>query len=89
MPDDLDDILDRAQAETDRQLRRAIQSLSRCTKAELRAMAPPNLDAEKMEALMEVLADATRSNAAKARAVQSAAGLLDLAIGLAAKVAKA
>jgi hypothetical protein len=89
MPDDLDRLLDRAQATTDRQLRGAIDALGRCSDAELKAIAPRDFDRRKLEQLMRIVGDAARSNAYKARAVKAAAGLTDLAVSLAARIAKA
>jgi len=89
MGDDLDDILDRAQAKTDQQLGRDIEKLAGCSEAELKRIVPPDLDKKKVAQLMAIVRDTTSSNEKKAAAINKIAGLSEIAIGLAAKVAKA
>jgi hypothetical protein len=89
MGDDLDDILDRAQKKTDGQLSGDIEKLTRCSAAEWKSIVPADLDREKVKQLMGIVRDETLSNEKKAEAVRAVAGLSEIAIGLAAKVAKA
>lgn len=83
-------MLDEVDAEVEHKLNSSqIAALCGCSADELRAIAPADLDGAKLQQLMAIVGDATRSNEQKAAAIQSIAGLADIAIGLAAKVAKA
>jgi hypothetical protein len=89
MNDDLDDLLDRAQKRTDRQLRGDIEKLTRCSAREWKRIVPAGLDAKKVRQLMAVVRDTTLSNEKKAEAINAIAGLSGIAVALAAKIAKA
>lgn len=83
-------MLDEVDAEVERKLDASqIAALAGCSADELQALAPADLDSAKLEQLMAIVGDVTRSNEQKAAAIQSIAGLTDIAIGLAAKLAKA
>ena len=88
MGDELDDILDRAQRKTDRQLQRDIRRLTRCSRDEWERILPADVDREKLERLEAIVRDDTLSNARKTRAIRAVAGLSAIAIDLAAKLAK-
>jgi hypothetical protein len=66
----------------------AVAKLSGCSTDELKTIALDALDKEKLEQLMAIVGDATRSNEKKAEAINAIAGLSQIAIDLAAKVAK-
>jgi hypothetical protein len=83
-------LLDEVDAEVVRQLDAdQLAVLCGSSPAELQAIAPAALDAEKLQSLFAILGDATRSNTVKAQAIRSIAGLSEIAINLAAKLAKA
>lgn len=82
-------MLDEVDAEVSMKLDGAqIAALSGCSPEELRAIAPADLDSAKLQQLVAIVGDATRSNDQKAAAIRSIAGLTDIAIGLTAKLAK-
>jgi hypothetical protein len=89
MADELDDILDRAQRKTDRQLRQEIEILTRCSPGQWKRLLPADVDRKKLAQLTAIVRDETLSNQNKAEAIRAIAGLSDIVVDLAAKVAKA
>ncbi|HXE42333.1 MAG TPA: hypothetical protein VN516_04845 [Candidatus Baltobacteraceae bacterium] len=82
-------LLDETDAEMDEKFGNRIAALCRCSREELQAIVPPELPKAQFEQLMAIVGDAARTNEQKAKAIQSIAGLSEIVIGLAAKIAKA
>lgn len=82
-------LLDEVDADMDQKFGDKITALSKCSREELQAICPPDLPKDKFEQLMAIVGNDTLSNEQKADAIQSIAGLANIAVNLAAKIAKA
>lgn len=87
--EELQALLDETETKTNEALAGSVGRLAKLTDAELQALIPPGIDQEAMNKLIEIVQAATRSNVQKAQAIKSIAGLTDLALKLAKKVAAA
>lgn len=65
-----------------------VAKLTAISENDLKTMLPADLDKEQMEKLMAIVGDETRSNEKKAKAINAIAGLSEIAVNLAAKIAK-
>jgi len=88
MADELDEILNRAQAKTDRQLCGHIEKLTRCSAEEWKRIVPAEVNRKQLQQLEAICHDATLSNEKKAEAINAIAGLTEMAVGLAAKIGR-
>ena len=88
-PEERRKLLDEVDDEVARVKAGDIAKLSGFSEAELKAIVPAAVDRGKLDELMAIVGDATLSNKKKAAAINAVAGLSKIAIGLAAKIAKA
>lgn len=89
MPKTWEEILKDAQTQTDSQLASDISSLSRLSDDEINEIAPQAIDKAKLTALMQTIADATKSNKEKAEAIKNIQGFAEMAVAVLKKVALA
>ena len=77
----------KAKAKTDAELADSVAALCNLSEDELSKIVPKAIDEDSLDALMKIVGDATKSNKAKATAIRNIAGLAEIAIGLAKKLA--
>ena len=77
-----EEIRKKAKKQTDDTFASKVSSLTRLTDDEIKEITPNALDKERLATLLEIVADATKSNSEKAEAIRNINGLAEIAVPL-------
>ena len=77
-----EEIRKKAKKQTDDTFASKVSSLTRLTDDEIKEITPNALDKERLATLLEIVADATKSNNEKAEAIRNINGLAEIAVPL-------
>lgn len=77
-----EEILANAKPDTDNEFAAKVSSMTRLTDDEIKTILPTVQDREDFTRLMSIVADATKSNQAKANAINNIDGALNIALPL-------
>ena len=77
-----EEIRKNAKKQTDDAFASKVSSLTRLTDDEIKEITPNAIDKERLATLLEIVADAKKSNDKKAEAIRSISGLAEIAVPL-------
>jgi len=86
MSPSLDDLLDQAGKKADSDLSDKISALTGLSEKELKELIPQNTDTKKIEELIKIVSDSTKSNLEKADAINNISGLPEIVLPIIAKL---